>query len=168
MRTEAAPTEKLCGACGLCCNGVIFADVQLQRGDDATKLRTLGFVKRNASKFPQPCAMHDGCRCSIYADRPRYCREFECLLLKNAQEGRVSAAEALRVIATARKQAALVQELLERLGDEDKSVALSKRFQAMRRRMESGSADPEKFDVFGELTMAVHELNVILSEQFYR
>jgi Fe-S-cluster containining protein len=152
----------------LCCNGVIFADVQLQRGDDARKLRTLGLVKRNASKFPQPCAMHDGCRCSIYADRPRYCREFECLLLKNAQEGRVSEAEALRVITTARKQAALVQELLDQLGDEDKSVALSKRFQTMRRKMENEPAGPEKIEIFGLLTVAVHELNVILSEQFYR
>ena len=159
----------LCGSCGLCCNGVIFADVQLQRGDDAARLRTLGLLKANsAKKFPQPCAMHDGCRCSIYKDRPRYCREFECLLLKNAQEGRISEAEAVRVIKDTLKQAGRVQQLLNELGDSDSSVALSKRFQAMRRRIENGPASPEQIETFGALTVAVHELNVLLSERFYR
>lgn len=160
--------EKLCLACGLCCNGVIFADVQLQRGDNAAKLRSLGVLKTNGKKFPQPCAMHDGCRCSIYADRPQYCRQFECLLLQNAQEGRVTETQALRVIKAARQKAAHVQELLEQLSDHDTTVALSKRFQAMRRKMETSRATVEHIEVFGLLTVAVHELNVILSEQFYR
>jgi Fe-S-cluster containining protein len=161
--------EKLCLSCGLCCNGVIFADVQLQRGDDAAKLRSLGILKaNNAKKFPQPCAMHDGCRCTIYKDRPRYCREFECLLLKNAQEGRVSESEAMRVIKDTLKLSERVQSLLNELGDSDASVALSKRFQAMRRRIENGPASAEQIDTFGSLTVAVHELNVLLSERFYR
>lgn len=112
--------------------------------------------------------MHDGCRCSIYTDRPSYCRQFECLLLKNTLEERVTETAALRVIQGARKKAARVQELLQKLGDTNASIALSKRFQAMRRKMESGSAAPEQIEIFGLLTVAVHELNVILSEQFYR
>jgi hypothetical protein len=47
-------------------------------------------------------------------------------------------------------------------------VALSKRFQAMRRRIENGPASAEQIDTFGSLTVAVHELNVLLSERFYR
>lgn len=168
MQIGANPAEKLCLSCGLCCNGVIFADVQLQRGDYAAKLRALGVLKRHATKFPQPCTMHDGCRCSIYTDRPSYCRQFECLLLKNTLEERVTETAALRVIQGARKKAARVQELLQKLGDTNASIALSKRFQAMRRKMESGSAAPEQIEIFGLLTVAVHELNVILSEQFYR
>jgi Fe-S-cluster containining protein len=160
--------EKLCLSCGLCCNGVIFADVQLERGDNATRLRELGVLKRNGTKFPQPCAKHDGCRCAIYNDRPQYCRQFECLLLKNASEGRVTEAAALRVIDEGRKKAAIVRELLIQLGDTDETLALSKRFQAMRRKMESGRADADQIDIFGSLTMAVHDLNVILSERFYR
>jgi Fe-S-cluster containining protein len=160
---------KLCLACGLCCNGVIFADVQLQRGDDIARLKSVGLLKaKNAKKFAQPCSMHDGCRCSIYKDRPRYCREFECLLLKNAQEGRVSEPEATRVINDALKKAARVRDLLSELGDDDLDIALSKRFQSTRRRIENGPATAEQIDIFGSLTVAVHELNVILSERFYR
>jgi hypothetical protein len=161
--------EKLCVSCGLCCNGVIFADVQLQRGDDAMGLRKSGLLKgNNAKKFSQPCAMHDGCRCTIYKERPRYCREFECLLFQNVKEGRVTDTEATRVISDALKKAGRVRELLEELGDNDARVALSKRFQAMRRRIENGPASAEQIDIFGSLTMAVHDLNVVLSERFYR
>ncbi len=168
MRTDLKTAEKLCLSCGLCCNGVIFADVQLQRGDNAARLRKLGMLKPNATKFPQPCSMHDGCRCAIYAERPKYCQQFECLLLKNAQEGRVTESEALRVIKDGREKAARVQELLAQLGDNETTIALSKRFQSMRRKMENGPTDPEHIDIFGLLTVAVHELNVLLSERFYR
>ncbi|MDB6057777.1 MAG: Flagellin N-methylase [Verrucomicrobiales bacterium] len=168
MQPEANLAETLCLACGLCCNGVIFADVQLQRGDNAGHLRELGMLKRNATKLPQPCSAHDGCRCAIYSDRPKYCQQFECLLLKNAQEGRTTETEALRVIKDARKKAARVQELLANLGDNDATVALSKRFQSVRRKMESGGGATEQIEIFGLLTVAVHELNVVLSERFYR
>lgn len=160
--------EKLCLSCGLCCNGVIFADVQLQRGDNAARLIEIGMLKRNAKKFPQPCAMHDGCRCNIYTDRPQYCRKFECLLLQNVQERRITEVAALSVIKDARKKAARVRELLEQLGDNDGHIALSKRFQAMRNRIENRGASDSDIEIFGLLTVAVHELNVILSERFYQ
>lgn len=168
MQSEANLAEKLCLACGLCCNGVIFADVQLQRGENSGPLHKLGVLKRNATKLPQPCSMHDGCRCAIYSERPKYCQQFECLLLQNANEGRATEGEALRVIKDARKKAARVQELLAELGDDNATVALSKRFQSMRRQMESGRGDAEQIEIFGLLTLAVHELNVVLSERFYR
>src|SRR5947208_1703191 len=107
--------DSLCLECGLCCNGVIFADVQLQPDDDARKLQLLGltlFPNRKSKienrKFKQPCSAFDGCRCRIYSDRPGYCRAFECLLLKNVNAGRLDAAAALRVIRTARKRVELV------------------------------------------------------------
>jgi len=38
------PTDaisQLCPNCGLCCNGVLFADVELRAGDDAGRLAEL-------------------------------------------------------------------------------------------------------------------------------
>src|SRR5262245_35874348 len=100
----------LCLECGLCCNGVIFANGQLQPEDDARHLRSLGlkFVpnrkKAGERKFVQPCRAFDGCRCNIYSERPRYCREFECLLLKSVKTGKTNASSASRVIRTARQR----------------------------------------------------------------
>lgn len=167
-------SNSLCLECGLCCNGVIFANGQLQPEDDASHLHALGlkFEPNHKSqianrKFLQPCAAFDGCRCKIYSERPRYCREFECLLLKSVKAGRTDNAEALRIIRTARQRVEKVKRFLCDLGNAEEDVSLSKRFRKVKRRLEAGPLDDEAAEKFGELTLAVHDLNVLLSEAFY-
>lgn len=165
--------NSLCLECGLCCNGVIFADVQLRPTDNAARLRTLGlaFVRKTkvgVDKFKQPCAAFGGCQCNIYSERPTYCREFECLLLKRVKAGEVKISEARRAIRSALRQAETVKGLLRKLGETDQSLALGKRFQRLQRKMERQPCDKETAHTFGELTLAFHELNMLLSERFYR
>jgi Fe-S-cluster containining protein len=178
-------SNQLCLECGLCCNGVIFADVQLQPEDDVRHLQSLGLPvtvpagqrsmaretdrksKITNPRFAQPCAAFDGCRCRIYSDRPKYCREFECLTLKQVKAGRLETTAALRVIRAARQRAEKVKHLLLELGDDDEHVALSQRFRRVKRRLESDLQDEETADMFSRLTLAVHDLNMLLSEAFY-
>ncbi|MFO1478148.1 MAG: YkgJ family cysteine cluster protein [Verrucomicrobiota bacterium] len=163
----------ICLKCGLCCNGVIFARGQLRPGDDAALLERIGLElapqRRGGGdrKFLQPCRALDGCRCRIYGQRPEYCRAFECLLLKGVLAGRVTTAAALRRIREARAAAAEVDRLLRVLGDEESSLALSLRFNRLRRRLERSRPGRESAAAFGDLTVAVHELNMILAESFY-
>ena len=171
---DANNSNSLCLECGLCCNGVIFANGQLQPGDDEDRLRSLGlkFEPNRKSqivnrKFVQPCAAFDGCRCKIYSERPKYCRAFECLLLKSVKAGRMDTTAALLVIRTARQRVKNVKRLLRDLGNAQEDVALSKRFRKVKRRLESGPFNDEAAEKFGELTLAVHDLNVLLSEAFY-
>ena len=167
-------SNSLCLECGLCCNGVIFADVQLQPGDDARHLRSLGlnFAANRQSqianrKFAQPCTAFAGCKCRIYSERPTYCREFECLLLKSVKAGETEPAEALRTIRSTLQRVKKVKRLLQQLGDADDTVALSKRFRRMQRKLENSPLDKESAHLFCELTLAAHDLNVLLSERFY-
>lgn len=179
--------ERLCLACGLCCNGVLFKDVELQPGDDAEYLRLLGLPIREPRriqsesghalrskpdlripKFPQPCAaLCAGNRCRIYAERPARCREFECALFKSVAAGETELAAALKTIRAARQRADQVRRLLCALGDTDEHLALSLRFKRTRRRLEAGGFDDASADTFGELTLEVHALNVLLSSRFY-
>lgn len=163
--------NSLCLECGLCCNGVIFADVQVQAGDDAAGLQSLGlaFVKAKAgiSKFKQPCTAFAGCQCNIYSQRPKYCREFECLLLKSVKSGHTGHAEASRIIRSALQRVKKVKRLLQELGDTEESLALGKRFRRIKRKLESGPLDEDTAGKFGELTLAVHDLNMLLAEAFY-
>ncbi len=170
------PTDSnsLCLECGLCCNGVIFANGQLQPSDDVKRLRSLGlrFAPNAKSqvrnpKFLQPCAAFDGCRCDIYSERPHYCRQFECLLLKSVNDGRTEKAAALRTIRTARQRVEKVKRLLRELGDHDESAALSLRFRKTKKRIESQPMDETSAELFGELSLAVHDLNLLLSQAFY-
>ena len=167
-------SNSLCLECGLCCNGVIFANGQLQPEDDPARLRSLGLKyppKRNSKiknqKFLQPCAAFDGCRCKIYSERPKYCRAFECLLLKSVRAGQTDMAGALRMVRTARHRVEKVKRLLRDLGDTQEDVALTVRFRKTKKRIESGPIDGATADSFGQLTLAVHDLNLLLSEAFY-
>ena len=114
--------EHLCPNCGLCCNGVLFADVELQKGDNAGRLIDLGMaLKKKGMKraFAQPCHCFDGRLCRIYTDRPKRCATFECGLLKRVQSGEMPAPAALKRIADAKILVEKVRRLLGRLGDKD-------------------------------------------------
>jgi len=122
--------SQLCQNCGLCCNGVLFADVQLRKGDDIQRLAELGLslVKKGRQRaFAQPCACFDGRLCRIYNGRPKRCRKFECGLLKRVQAGELEADVALKTIAQARRQVEQVCKLLRRTGSDDERLALSQR-----------------------------------------
>ncbi len=117
--TMAAVVAQLCPQCALCCNGVLFKDVELQPGDSAARLKTLGLPvsEKRVAKFPQPCAALEGCSCRVYADRPTRCRDFECASLKSVAVGKTGVAGALRVIRDAQKRAEKVRRLLRAPGD---------------------------------------------------
>lgn len=186
MSLKNSVAEKLCLTCGLCCSGVIFADVQLQAGDDATRIEALGLPLRKVrnqrseqtssadatpampkTKFSQPCVVFDGCRCRIYADRPNYCRAFDCALLKSVKAGEVKTVDALQLIEKALRRAERVRQLLRKLDDKDERVALSLRFRRTVKRIEQSNVSQQTARTFSELTLAHHDLNLMLSEHFY-
>ena len=176
MNPPGSLAEQLCLTCGLCCNGVLFKDVELQPGDDAVRLKSLGLPVRNRqsamgnrqSKFPQPCvALCGDNRCRIYAERPARCRQFECALFKSVAAGETPVAAALRTIRTARQRADRVRALLHALGDTHEQVALSLRFKRLRQRLESAPLDDATAETYADLTLAVQDLNLLLAQSFY-
>lgn len=167
----ATVAEQLCLACGFCCNGVLFRDVELQAGDDPTRLAAAGLpVRSSRGKVvcPQPCAALDpDRRCRIYADRPTRCRSFECRLFQAVAAGKTPLPAALKIIGIAHARVRQVEALLVRTGESDAAAPLSRRFKRVQQRCERGQLDAEAVDAFGELTLAVHALNVVLSQRFY-
>jgi uncharacterized protein len=172
MSLNQPTAEGICLACGLCCNGVIFANVGLQPGDNAERLRSLGLpVAAPRAPHPpyasQPCAALERCRCGIYSDRPEYCRRFQCVLLKGVVAGRTQPAEALRIIGVALDRAERVRRLLRTLGDCEEQVALSVRFRRTSTRLKGQDLSEEAADTYGQLTLAVHDLNLLIGKAFY-
>lgn len=93
-----------------------------------------------AAHLKQPCVAFDGCCCRIYAERPAYCRQFECLLLKSVKAGARDTAGALRLIRETRERTETVRRLLRALGDTDERLSLSQRFRRTARRLEQVGA----------------------------
>jgi len=81
---------------------------------------------------------------------------------------RLSHEAALAIIRNAREKADSVRILLRRLGDKDEQLALAARFRRMTRKFESEELTEETAELYGQLTLAVHDLNSLLSEAFYR
>ena len=112
-------TDALCTHCGLCCDGSLFAEVELEGEAESTRLESLGLDVESddsdAGLLVLPCGALCGTRCSIYVHRPRTCRTFECRLLKDAGRGEVSVEQALVVIGEAREKTTQVRALLAKL-----------------------------------------------------
>jgi Fe-S-cluster containining protein len=124
-------TDILCTKCGLCCDGTLFADVELVGQAEVARLEIMGMEvedeRANIGLLSQPCAALRGTRCGIYAHRPKCCRVFECHLLQNAQVGAVTVERAMEQIADARDQIRQVRALLGRLGNRDESLPIRER-----------------------------------------
>lgn len=171
--------DQLCLHCGLCCDGTLFRDVELQPGDDAEKLRALGLpIPLPKSGLPvlsfrQPCAgLCADLACRVYADRPTRCREFECALFKEVALKKVALPAALKVIRQSRQMAEKVRRLLRELGDAGERVSLARRFKRVQRKFDAGElpeglATETAYDLFGELSLAVHALDMRLRTKFY-
>ena len=128
--STALAVAQLCPTCGLCCNGVLFGDVELQRGDNAGRLKSLGvelFRKGRKLAFNQPCSCLDNGLCRIYGDRPARCRSFDCTLVKRVASGKLKANVALQTIATARRQVESITKLIRQLGPDDETLPLKER-----------------------------------------
>lgn len=173
MNAADSPGQ-LCLACGLCCDGTLFHDVRLGPGDDPGRLEALGLPikglasSRKGARFPQPCAaLCADRRCRVYDDRPLQCHIFECGVYKDLAGGRIEFPVALRLVKQARQRAEKIRKFLQQLGDSSEEVSLSVRFQRTQRRMESTPLDEETAGAFAELTLTVHQLNVLTHEKFY-
>jgi Fe-S-cluster containining protein len=171
MNNSIDAVSHLCPNCGLCCNGVLFADVELRAGDDAGQLAEFGLslIKKGSKlAFAQPCACFDGKFCRIYDDRPKRCRTFECGLLKRVQAGELDASAALKKISATKTQAEKVRVMLRQLGQNDESLAMTKRYaQAMNGAIDLSDHESDT-ERRGELMLAVDELMRQLQRYFLK
>jgi len=121
-------TDTLCTQCGLCCDGSLFADVELAGRAEATQLEAMGLEIEDdvtsGAQLLQPCVALQGRRCSIYEHRPECCQTFECRLLQDVRRGAVDVERAKDQIAETLKRIGRVKGLLAQLGQLDGQLPL--------------------------------------------
>jgi Fe-S-cluster containining protein len=165
----AAITAKLCPACGLCCSGALFGDVELQRGDNAAALQKLGLnieTKGRKLVFAQPCSCLSGDLCTIYASRPNRCRTFECRLLKRAEAGEISLTAALRRVRQTRRLIKSMITILRKLGESTEHLPLNRRCALVLKAPLDLSGDPAILKRRRRLMTQAHELSQLLAGEF--
>jgi Fe-S-cluster containining protein len=161
-------TGTLCTRCGLCCDGSLFADVELAGRTEATGLEILGLEiedgDSNGALLVQPCRALRGRRCSIYAHRPKCCRTFECRLLQDVRRGAVGVEQAGEFIAEALERIRQVNELIARLGHADERLPLKERCAETLAR--NTDADPEASRTHGRLEAAMSAVEELIRTRF--
>lgn len=167
--SAAAAVAALCPTCGFCCNGVLFADVELQRSDDAARLRALGLrlaAKGGKRCFRQPCPGFDGRLCRLYAERPERCRTFACRLLQRVIAGELAPAAALRSVTAAARVAGRVRDLVRALGETDETLPLHRRYARIMAQPLDFAGDESVLEQRSKLMLAVDRLAKRLARDF--
>jgi len=78
----------------------------------ARRLSLRVFEENGKVGLELPCPAHRSDHCSVYADRPSACREYRCLLLRRYEAGEIERAEALGMVAEARRRFAALRALV--------------------------------------------------------
>lgn len=78
--TRDEELSALCLACGACCDGTMYARVELDGPGDRERAarRGLPILEEPSPSLAQPCAAHVGGRCTAYDDRPERCAGYRC------------------------------------------------------------------------------------------
>ena len=164
-------TDTLCTTCGLCCDGSLFADVELSGTDETSRLEVLGLEIEDAAEdhhglLLQPCRALKGTRCSVYAHRPECCRTFECHLLQEVRRGAVTADQAKQKIVDALQRIARITLLVDSLGRSDQGLPLRERCAEALTLPENGDRDPDVHRMRDELEAAMASLERLIQETF--
>ena len=170
IKPDLSLTDTLCTRCGLCCDGSLFADVELAGTDEATALEVMGLEieedEEDCGLLLQPCAALKGKCCSIYAHRPDCCRTFECRLLEETRRGDIGVGQAKAKIAEALKRIERVKELIGQLGQSDQRLPLKERCVEALALSEEVAAGSEMNPKRAELQAAMTSLERLIQRTF--
>lgn len=168
-RMTPSLTDILCTRCGLCCDGSLLADVELD-DREAADLEILGLeVEDGDAKgglLLLPCGALRGTRCSIYEHRPSCCRTFECRLLQDARRGAVTVERATEIIAETRRHIGRVNELIASLGDPGERLPLKERAAEALVESSNENENPDATRVRSELTKEMAAVERSLRDSF--
>lgn len=170
--SQAKPslTDTLCTQCGLCCDGSLFADVELANAKEASALEVMGLDieddEDDRGVLLQPCRALKGKCCSIYAHRPTCCRTFECRLLQEVERGTVEIKQAQMKISETLQQIASIKKLLAQLGQRDAHLSLKERCEEALTLSENSATDPKVKSKRTELQTAMVVMETLLRKTF--
>ena len=125
--------QSLCTQCGLCCNGTIFDYVPMEKHETTIcKKADIPFERDEDGDFSfnLPCPAFKDC-CTIYNERFKVCREFECKLLNKSSKKQISHLDALSLISLTKELHNELQNLFDKTTAIPKSALLSVRYRAL-------------------------------------
>lgn len=111
----------LCVKCGICCSGFLFNRVKVSDQESVVLVESaVPIVESDSNRYlRQPCAALDGCKCTIYKDRPKVCKDYRCKLLKLGEKAEVDFEEASEIVDVTKSQMNFLLEELQEFYRDD-------------------------------------------------
>jgi len=117
---------ELCLFCGFCCKGILFDRVDLET-DETELVSQLGLTpyqkKGDHDALGLPCPYFKDSKCSVYAQRPRICRDYQCKLLRGYLQGEISLGESIELV---KKAKSMMEAIYQHMGGVDPSKSIWK------------------------------------------
>lgn len=135
-QTEALE-QRLCKACGFCCDGTLFLHVRISESEPIRAYKKAGLQLMDSPEgkvtMRQPCSGFSKGSCQTYHCRPLRCGEFKCALLKQASEGAVTESNALEVIRETKKIRSRYTALLHQIFPEFEQKSIVSTYRQIRK-----------------------------------
>jgi len=159
--------ERLCLACGFCCDGTLFTRVRLQSEDSVESLKSAELRVQQDDHgdwiMQQPCSGYRQDACQTYHCRPARCGLFRCTLLRYVEAGEVSEAEALSVIRDTKQTRNQLITELEKVFPGFQKKAMAEILHRLRK--ESRKLAGERLKLFRAARSTINQLKNKLSSQ---
>jgi hypothetical protein len=101
VTTAPQEEQRICVACGMCCDGTLFLHAHLDPGETGNlpeRIEENTYSKEGKDYFRLPCLYFDR-KCTIYdLKRANVCSEYRCQLLKDFADKRIALEDALAVV----------------------------------------------------------------------
>jgi hypothetical protein len=147
---------------------VLFTSVICSTATEARRMEDLGSpvaMKEGLASFPQPCNHLAESRCSVYADRPGRCRQFECELLKQVGREDQPIGRAREIIRETRTAADRLKAKLNELGNTDEEVPLAYRCDQV---MDNPTDKTDEWwESYAEFNLHLRKVQALLRQHFY-
>lgn len=159
--------ERLCLACGLCCDGTLFTRVRLRPEDSVETLKSTELRMQQDDGghwiMLQPCSGYRQDACQTYHCRPARCGLFRCTLLRYVTVGEVSEAEAFTVIRDTKQTRDQLAAELEKIFPGSHAKAMAEKLRRLRK--ESRKLNGERLKLFRAARKRINQLKTRLSSQ---
>lgn len=157
--------DNICLACGLCCDGTLIGFVEVTQ-EEVSRLQGIKEVENVNGNgfFLHPCDKYcDGC--TIYADRPKKCDQFNCSLLKSVEQKELAFDSAVETVKEVKLQKAAIEEKLANLHFELKSPSFYFKMVELKKLLQK--LDPEFLTRNHiDLISNIKQLDVLLLNRF--
>jgi Fe-S-cluster containining protein len=158
-------SEKICLACGLCCDGTLVGFVQLDR-EELPIIRELKDIEEENGNgfFLLPCKNYcDGC--NIYLKRPRQCAHFKCGLLKSIEQKELDFDAAVEIINMVKQKKSAIEKKLEILQFELQSQSFHFKMVELKKLLQKNEFESSLTQNHLELMSDLEQLNNLMTEK---